>query len=102
MLKAKGLDMPRIANLQYDNCGENKNKYMFMYLSLLVELAHFDKINISFLVVNHTHCSIDQHFSCFKGRIRESNFIGSPPALMKLLGAEGSSFFRGKPSNVNK
>ena len=38
--------LPPVLNLQLDNCWrENKNKYVFTLLSLLVEWAVFDKVN---------------------------------------------------------
>jgi hypothetical protein len=37
LLKSKGKKVPRFLYLQFDNCGENKNKYMMAYCSMLVE-----------------------------------------------------------------
>ena len=71
--------------LQFDNCGENKNKEMFCYLSMLIELYIFDEVEISFLIVGHTHSSIDQYFSVISKSIRKAKFIGSPLALMNLV-----------------
>jgi hypothetical protein len=62
-LEKRNLLTPRIITFQFDNCGENKNKEMFCYASLLVELGSFDTVNINFLVVGHTHCNLDQTFS---------------------------------------
>lgn len=53
--------LPRTLNLQMDNCTrENKNTYMFGFLSWLVERGVFDCIHISFLPVGHTHFCCDQ------------------------------------------
>jgi hypothetical protein len=38
MLHGYGMSMPKEVHFQWDNCGENKNKYVFMYSALLVEL----------------------------------------------------------------
>ena len=47
-----------------DNCArENKNRYVFTYLSYLIKCKIFNKIEISFLPVGHTHEDIDQLFS---------------------------------------
>ena len=47
-----------------DNCfRENKNKYLFGYLSYLVQCGIFNMIEVSFLPVGHTHEDIDQFFS---------------------------------------
>jgi len=37
LLKSKGKKVPKCLYLQFDNCGENKNKYMMAYCSMLVE-----------------------------------------------------------------
>ena len=45
--------------LQFDNCGENKNKTMFAFLVDLVRRSIFSKIKVGFLMVGHTHKDID-------------------------------------------
>jgi len=56
--------LPKTLFLQLDNCsGENKNKYVFSFLSELVHNGTFDSIVVSFLPVGHTHEDIDQMFS---------------------------------------
>ena len=64
-----------------------------MNLSLLVELAWFDEIDVGFLVIGHTHAPIDQKYSTVKSRILRAKFIASPPALWQLLEAEGDEYF---------
>ena len=66
------------------------NRYMFMYLCLLVELSWFTLVFVGFLVVGHTHAPIDQTFSAIKRRINATKFIASPAAMMKLLEAESA------------
>ena len=62
---------PRSLYLQMDNCAcENKNKYVFAFCSLLVELGIFRKIKVSFQMVGHTHEDVDQMFS------RYSTYLG--------------------------
>jgi hypothetical protein len=46
--------------LQIDNCGENKNKVMFSFLTDLVRRGIFSKVKAGFLMVGHTHEDIDQ------------------------------------------
>jgi len=60
LLKDRQLSIPPNLWLQFDNCGENKNKEMFCYLSMLIELMIFKEVEIGFLIVGHTHASIDQ------------------------------------------
>ena len=106
-LKKVGLQIPPKISWQFDNCGENKvfhfyigkdmiielslnlsfslqNKTMFAYASALVELGYFDAIDINFLIVGHTHSSIDQYFSVLSKAIKSAEFIGSPISLQAL------------------
>jgi hypothetical protein len=85
-LQKRNLLMPRIMNFQFDNCGENKNKEMFCYASLLVELGYFDEFNVNFLVVGHTHCNLDQNFSVLSSKINDAPYVASPLAMRDLLG----------------
>lgn len=73
-----------------------QNKYMFVYLSLLVEMKYFTTIEVYFLLVGHTHCSIDQYFSVLSKAIAEKSFIGSTLALVELLmnAHKGENAFR--------
>ena len=46
---------PKFLHLQADNCArENKNRYVFSFLSALVELGIFEEITMDFLLVGHT------------------------------------------------
>ena len=56
-----------------------------MFNALLVELGYFEKITVGFLIVGHTHASIDQYFSCLRKLIRRASFIASPLALQHLF-----------------
>ena len=58
---------------------------MLIFNSLLVELGYFATLTMGFLIVGHTHASIDQYFSCLRRRIRRAKFIASPPALHHLF-----------------
>jgi hypothetical protein len=53
--------LPRTWLLQMDNCWrENKNRYVFDLMSLLVHWDVFEVIEVGFLLVGHTHDDIDQ------------------------------------------
>lgn len=68
--------LPPVLYLQLDNCArENKNRYLFGFLCLLVELGIFQKVKVGFLMVGHTHEDIDQVFSRF------STWLQTHPAL---------------------
>jgi hypothetical protein len=57
---------------------------MFCYASLLVEGGFAAEVNLSFLIVGHTHCNLDQNFSVLAKKIEDAVFIGSPLALHEL------------------
>ena len=57
---------------------------MFAYLSLLVEQGHFDEIQVNFLIVGHTHTTIDQYFSVITKQLY-GKFVGSPLSLQHLF-----------------
>jgi hypothetical protein len=46
LLRHEGLLCPKALWLQFDNCGENKNKQMFAYASILVEDLFFDEVEV--------------------------------------------------------
>ena len=89
-LGGRSLDVPEHMILQFDNCSENKNKFVFAYISLLVQQGHFALIEVFFLIVGHTHASIDQYFSILSKLIWRSRFIGSPLALESLIRKQNS------------
>ena len=62
--------LPENLLLQLDNCaGENKNHYLFAYLSLLVAKGVFKTVHLGFLMVGRTHEDIDAMFSRFSERL---------------------------------
>ena len=61
--------------LQIDNCGENKNKTLFAFLTDLVRKQVFHKIKASFLMVGHTHEDIDQGFATISDHLRQLHVI---------------------------
>lgn len=73
---------------------------MFAYIQKLVEEDLFDVVEVFFLIVGHTHASIDQYFSVLAKRIKDRSFIGSPLALQALLArTEEDQNLSGLPSN---
>jgi hypothetical protein len=57
---------------------------MFSYAIALVELGYFEAIDMNFLIVGHTHSSIDQYFCVLSKAIKSAEFIGSPISLQAL------------------
>ena len=67
-------NLPDTLYLQMDNCGrENKNRFVFAFCALLVELKVFRKIKVSFLMVGHTHEDVDQMFSRYSTYLRRQD-----------------------------
>jgi hypothetical protein len=59
----KGKTKPRTLFIQLDSAKDNKNKYVMAFMEYLVNCKVFDKIEVAFLLVGHTHEDIDQRFS---------------------------------------
>ena len=58
-----GRRLPPILNVQMDNAvGDNKNKYVFCFWSLLIAKRIFREIYLNFMLVGHTHDDIDALF----------------------------------------
>jgi len=79
------MQIPRKLVAQFDNCSENKNQFMMGFMSHLVEALEMDWIEMRFLVVGHTHCSIDQYFSVLSNFISKCSFLPTPLALRYAL-----------------
>ena len=58
-----GFIMPETVMTQLDNCYENKNQFVFAFFSIMVETKQIKTVELHFLIVGHTHCSVDQYFS---------------------------------------
>jgi len=55
--------LPPILNVQMDNAtGDNKNRYIFCFWSLLVANKIFREVYVNFMIVGHTHDHIDALF----------------------------------------
>ena len=66
--------IPKVLLLQLDNTTkQNKGRFFFAFLALLVHHNVFDKVIVSFLPVGHTHEDIDQMFSRFAQYLRTHN-----------------------------
>ncbi|MHB1800017.1 MAG: hypothetical protein ACYCUI_17315 [Vulcanimicrobiaceae bacterium] len=80
---------PSTLYLQADNCsGENKNIYVFAFLSFLIQLDVFTDIYYNFLPTGHTHEDIDQLFSVLQKKARSTNV----PTVSSLLNFMKSAY----------
>ena len=58
-----GTPLPSILNVQMDNAtGDNKNKFLFCFWSLIVAKKIFREVYMNFIIVGHTHDDIDALF----------------------------------------
>jgi hypothetical protein len=72
--------------LQVDNCGENKNRILFSFLTHLVRTGTFQKVKVGFLMVGHTHEDIDQFFSVIAKHLRKVHILcPDQPSLFKAV-----------------
>jgi hypothetical protein len=66
--------LPRRLYLQLDNSPkDNKNQFLFGFLSLLTARKVFEEIQLGFLLVGHTHEDIDGYFSYVSDVLRKNN-----------------------------
>ena len=75
--------LPPILNVQMDNAtGNNKNRYVYAYWSLLVPKRILQEVYVNFMIVGHTHDDIDALFGRWSMLLKKENFP-TIPALMK-------------------
>ena len=90
-----GNKLPPVLFLQLDNTTkQNKGRFVFAFLSLLVEHGVFERIYVCFLPVGHTHEDIDQMFSRFAMKLRGTNML-SRIRMGEVLRA--AYWFEGQP-----
>eukprot|EP00798_Chlamydomonas_sp_ICE-L_P019094 gene19094-biopygen27959 len=66
--------LPQYCFLQMDNAAkDNKNAFMFAYLSLLVELGWFEQVYVHFLPPGHTHSNLDQKYSVISQALKNKD-----------------------------
>ena len=78
-----GTPLPPILNVQMDNAtGDNKNRFVFCFWSLLVANKIFREVYVNFMIVGHTHDDIDALFGRWSMALKKES---SPtiPLLMK-------------------
>ena len=67
---------PSILLLQMDNCvDDNKNCYVFAFLSLLTSRRVFEIIEVGFLFVGHTHEDIDGTYNRVLAKRRQKTYF---------------------------
>ena len=75
--------LPPILNLQLDNAtGDNKNRFVFAFCSLLTYHGVFQEVYINFLIEGHMHDDIDTLFGRWSYKLRGIDYP-TLPLLMK-------------------
>lgn len=75
-MRAKRGSLPPELYIQLDNCTrENKNHFFLSYVEYLVAMGVFDRVEVGYLPVGHTHEDIDQVFSRSAERLRSNDAI---------------------------
>jgi hypothetical protein len=66
--------LPPNLHIQLDNTTkQNKGKYLFAFLAMLIYRSVFKRITLGFLPVGHTHVDVDQFFSRISVYLRKHN-----------------------------
>jgi hypothetical protein len=77
------ISLPPILHVQLDNCWkDNKSSLIMCFWSLLIAKGVFEEIQVSFILVDHTHDDIDASFGRWSMKLRENNY-STIPLLMK-------------------
>lgn len=81
-----------------------QNHTVFTFVSLMVQKGFFKEVHINFLIVGHTHCSIDQYFSVIARALHRCSYIASPLAMETVWAAAftGDEMGRLNPLNIRK
>ncbi|XP_071507098.1 uncharacterized protein [Diadema antillarum] len=83
--ESNGSILPPTLYIQLDNCyRENKNRYFIGFMGYLVATHIFDEVQLSFLMVGHTHEDIDQRFSCVSRALKQKS-AKTVPELLQVI-----------------
>ena len=81
--------LPPILNMQMDNAtGDNKNRYVFCFWSLLVAKKIFREVYVNFMIVGHTHDDIDALFGRWSMKLKKENFPTIPFLMKSFMDVE--------------
>jgi hypothetical protein len=85
--------LPKRLYLQLDNSAkDNKNQFVFAFLSLLTARKVFVEIQVGFLMVGHTHEDIDGYFSYVSNVLRRSNTFVLADLMKHFMESQKLSF----------
>ena len=81
--------LPLVLNLQLDNAtGDNKNRFVFAFCSLLTYHGVFQEVYINFLIVDHMHDDIDALFGRSSYKLRGTDYPTLPLLMKSFMDTE--------------
>ena len=81
--------LPPVLNLQLDNAtGDNKNRFVFAFCSLLTYHGVFQDVYINFLIVGHMHNDIDALFGRWSYKLRGTDYPTLPLLMKSFMDTE--------------
>jgi hypothetical protein len=87
--------------LQLDNCvSENKNRYLFGFLALLVYYGWYRCIKVQYLVTGHTHCAIDRDVFSHINAPRARSLCVTPAQLLYTIPNQRYKLKGTRPTSV--
>ena len=86
-------EFPKKLRINTDNCsGQNRNRLLIWFCSLLVCTKQFDEVKMCFLIVGRTKNICDGSFGLGKRRLRRTN-VFFPESVSRLINESGESSF---------
>ena len=81
--------LPPILHVQMDNAsGDNKNRYVYAFWSLLVAKRIFREVYVNFMMVGHTHDDIDALFGRWSMLLKKETFPTIPTLMKSFMDVE--------------
>ena len=81
--------LPPILNVEMDNAiGDNKNRYVYAFWSLLVVKWIFRKMYVNFMIVEHIHDDIDALFGRWSMLLKKVIFCTIPTLMNSFMDVE--------------
>jgi hypothetical protein len=83
--------LPPILHVQLDNYWkDNKSRWIMCYWSLLVAKGIFEEIQVSFMLVGHTHDDIDASFGRWRMKLHKNDYPTIPLLMKSYMDMDGS------------
>ena len=87
--------LPLVLNLQLDNATrDNKNRFVFVFCSLLTYYGVFQEVYINFLIVGHRHDDNDAFFGRWSYKLRGTDYPTLPLLMKSFIDIESCLVIR--------